>query len=39
MSDLMTMCPNAFSVYLDSRFVEVPWTPQFSKGSLKTITM
>lgn len=35
----MTMCPNAFSAYLDSRFVEVPWTPQFSKGSLKTITM
>jgi len=27
MSDLMTICPNAFAQYLDSRLIEVPWTP------------
>jgi len=39
MPDLMTICPNAFALYLDSRLVEVPWAPLFSKGTLKTITL
>ncbi len=39
MADLMTITPNAFAAYLDSRLIEVPWTPQFSKGALKTITL
>lgn len=39
MADLMTITPNAFALYLDSRLIEVPWTPQFSKGSLKTIAL
>ncbi len=37
MAELMALSPNAFSQFLDSRLIEVPWTPQYSEGPLKVI--
>lgn len=34
MPDLLKLCPQAVSLYIDARLINVKWTPRFSVGNL-----